>query len=59
MKVTAVETILLDEFANLLWLQLHSDAGYVTDIRKRYRHKIAAHGIPASGSSDADWRRKH
>ncbi len=27
MKVTAVETIRLDEFPNLLWLQIHSDQG--------------------------------
>ena len=27
MKVTAVETIRLDEFPNLLWLQLHTDQG--------------------------------
>ena len=27
MKVTAVETIRLDEFPNLLWLQLHTDEG--------------------------------
>jgi L-alanine-DL-glutamate epimerase-like enolase superfamily enzyme len=27
MKVTALETIRLDEFPNLLWLQIHTDAG--------------------------------
>ena len=28
MKITAVETIWLDEFPNLLWVQLHTDNGY-------------------------------
>ena len=27
MKITAVETIRLDEFANVLWVQVHTDAG--------------------------------
>ncbi|HXC78208.1 MAG TPA: mandelate racemase/muconate lactonizing enzyme family protein [Candidatus Acidoferrum sp.] len=29
MKITALETILLDEFPNLLWVQVHTDAGHV------------------------------
>lgn len=29
MKITALETIRLDEFPNLLWVQIHTDAGYV------------------------------
>ena len=29
MKITALETIWLDEFPNLLWVQLHTDNGYV------------------------------
>jgi galactonate dehydratase len=28
-KITALETIWLDEFPNLLWVQLHTDNGYV------------------------------
>ncbi len=27
MKVTAIETIRLDEFPNLLWVRIHSDQG--------------------------------
>ncbi len=27
MKVTAIETIRLEEFPNLLWVQVHSDQG--------------------------------
>lgn len=27
MKIIAVETIRLDEFANALWVQVHTDAG--------------------------------
>ena len=29
MKITAIETIRLDEFANLLWLRVHTDEGLV------------------------------
>ena len=29
MKITAIETILLDEFPNLLWVQIHTDTGHV------------------------------
>src|SRR5438309_11908226 len=29
MKITKLETLRLDEFPNLLWLRLHSDAGIV------------------------------
>jgi galactonate dehydratase len=28
-KITALETIWLDEFPNLLWVQLHTDSGYI------------------------------
>src|SRR4051812_14213253 len=28
-KITAIETILLDEFPNLLWVQIHTDTGHV------------------------------
>src|SRR6478609_7046703 len=28
-KITALETILLDEFPNLLWVQIHTDTGHV------------------------------
>ena len=27
MKITAVETLRLDEFPNLLWVEIHTDAG--------------------------------
>ena len=27
MKITALETILLDEFPNVLWVQVHTDEG--------------------------------
>ena len=27
MKITAIETIRLDEFPNLLWVQVHTDEG--------------------------------
>jgi galactonate dehydratase len=29
MKITRVETIRLDEFTNLLWVRLHTDAGVI------------------------------
>ena len=29
MKITAIETVLLDEFPNLLWVQVHTDEGLV------------------------------
>ena len=29
MKITSLETILLDEFPNLLWVQVHTDAGQI------------------------------
>jgi galactonate dehydratase len=29
MKITAIETIRLEEFANLLWLRVHTDGGLV------------------------------
>jgi len=29
MKITAIETIRLEEFANLLWLRVHTDEGLV------------------------------
>src|SRR5258708_33216212 len=29
MKITAIETISLGEFPNLLWVQIHTDAGIV------------------------------
>ncbi len=29
MKITALETIRLDEFANLLWVRVHTDSGHV------------------------------
>ncbi|NNC00732.1 mandelate racemase/muconate lactonizing enzyme family protein, partial [Corallococcus exiguus] len=29
MKITALETIRLDEFANVIWLRLHTDEGLV------------------------------
>ena len=29
MKVTAIETIRVDEFPNLLWVQVHTDEGLV------------------------------
>ncbi len=28
-KITAIETVLLDEFPNLLWVQVHTDEGLV------------------------------
>jgi galactonate dehydratase len=28
-KITALETIRLDEFSNILWVQIHTDSGYV------------------------------
>ena len=29
MKITAIETVRLDEFANVLWVQVHTDAGII------------------------------
>ena len=29
MRITAIETVLLDEFPNLLWVQVHTDEGLV------------------------------
>ena len=29
MKITAVETILVEEFPNLTWVQVHTDEGLV------------------------------
>ena len=50
MKITAVETIQLEEFPNLIWLQLHTDQGLVglgesffgTDMTAAYLHGTAA-----------------
>lgn len=50
MKITAVETIQLEEFPNLIWLHLHTDEGIVglgesffgTDMTAAYLHGTAA-----------------
>jgi L-alanine-DL-glutamate epimerase-like enolase superfamily enzyme len=50
MKITAVETIQLEEFPNLIWLHLHTDDGIVglgesffgTDMTAAYLHGTAA-----------------
>ena len=42
MKITAVETIRLTEFANLLWVRIHTDEGLVAAQRIRDNHPDVA-----------------
>src|SRR5689334_19831659 len=50
MKITAIETIRLDEFANLLWVRVHTDEGltglgetfFMAKTVEAYLHEAAA-----------------
>ena len=55
MKITALETVQLPQFGNILWLRVHTDEGLV-GLGETFRGADAVARLPAHGGGAAPHR---
>jgi len=55
MKIAAIETIRTTEFPNLLWVQVHTDAGLV-GLGETFKGSASAEGRERERAGNRGWR---